>query len=507
MCGLFWGCDFKLPPKPPDVFFKFNSVPVGLGPSYVVSADLNLDGEADLVSANSRNHSLSILFGRGNGSFKSTTLRVPLEPSALVVTDVNKDGWPDIVANSRGTNSLTVLLGKGKNSFLKPRSIPTGQVPLSITLGDFNEDGFSDAAVTLTFSKMEIYLGKGDGRFIKGETYETGSRSFSGVTGDFNGDSHLDIALAVHSSNASSIRLYFGKGDGTFHTSKKIAQGLGCLALAQGDMNADGFTDLVAASGSGDNLFFLAANGDGTFKKEIAFSGGGGPIALALDDFDDDKLIDVAVANSRSSSFSLITRNSNGSFHFPVRDYVTGGTPLMLTTGDFNSDGLSDIAVASNSEGTVDIFLEKAGLQVAKREKISILAGAELRNGAQLSPLVEIIFDIPSFDRINFHKPSPNRPVDAQRLRFFYRARRVAFRTYRKVYRVGRGLSVDEAPESIESVSPCRTPDEWSRSGGQPPGFYNRQNSIGWVRPGWNARADTGQDPSPYPSSEPGHRT
>ncbi|MEE8127497.1 MAG: VCBS repeat-containing protein, partial [Nitrospinaceae bacterium] len=131
----------------------------------------------------------------------------------------------------------------------------------------------------------------------------------------------------------------------------------------QGDMNADGFTDLVAASGSGDNLYFLPANGDGTFKKEIAFAGGGGPIALALDDFDDDKQIDVTVANSRSSSFSLITRNPNGSFHFPVRDYVTGGTPLALTTGDFNSDGLSDLAVASNSEGTVDIFLRRRVLK------------------------------------------------------------------------------------------------------------------------------------------------
>ena len=91
--GLLGGCD--LPPKPPDVFSRFNTVPVGLGPAYVVSADLNRDGEADLVSANSRDNSLSILFGRGNGSFKSgPALPVPLEPSALVITDLNKDGWP-----------------------------------------------------------------------------------------------------------------------------------------------------------------------------------------------------------------------------------------------------------------------------------------------------------------------------------------------------------------------------------------------------------------------------
>jgi len=270
--GLVGGCDFQLPPKPPDVFFKVNSVPVGVGPSYVASADLNLDGEADLVIANSKDHSLSVLFGRGNGSFKPLPpLPMPLDPSALVLGDINKDGWPDIIANSRGTDSLVVWLGQGKNSFLKWRTVKTGQVPLFIIAGDFNEDGDVDIAVTLNFSKMEIYLGQGDGSFIKGKTYKTGSRSYSGVSADFNRDGHQDIALAVHSSNASSIRLYFGKGDGTFPTSSKIAQGLGTLTLALGDMNRDGKEDLVATSSFGDNLYYLASNGDGSFQKEIVF--------------------------------------------------------------------------------------------------------------------------------------------------------------------------------------------------------------------------------------------
>ena len=115
-------------------------------------------------------------------------------------------------------------------------------------------------------------MGTGDGYFKKGETYLTGSRSFSGVTQDFNGDGHLDIALAASSSNASSIRLFMGNGDGTFQKPKRLADKLVPLALIASDMNDDGKTDLVFASGQGDNLYMLFSNGDGSFKDPIAFS-------------------------------------------------------------------------------------------------------------------------------------------------------------------------------------------------------------------------------------------
>ena len=104
-------------------------------------------------------------------------------------------------------------------------------MPLLPILDDFNEDGHLDIAVTLTFNKMQIFLGRGDGTFKNGATYQTGSRSFSGVSTDFNGDGHTDIVLAAHSSNASSIRIYAGLGDGTFLMINKIAQGLNALAI------------------------------------------------------------------------------------------------------------------------------------------------------------------------------------------------------------------------------------------------------------------------------------
>ena len=70
---LFWltavlgvvGCD--LPSPPPDTLYKFDVINVGKGPSYLLTHDINLDGEPDLVSVNAKDNSLSLLFGKGDG--------------------------------------------------------------------------------------------------------------------------------------------------------------------------------------------------------------------------------------------------------------------------------------------------------------------------------------------------------------------------------------------------------------------------------------------------------
>ena len=186
---IITACDFKLPSPPPDLFYKFNVIRVGQGPSYLVSKDINLDGAMDIIAANTKESSISILYGNGDGTFFSPfKIRSLAEPSSLAIGDLNGDGNLDIALNSRGTNSFLTLLGKGNNKFKKLRRVATGKVPLFLIIDDFNNDGNPDVAVSLTFSKMEIYMGYGNGFFKKGKTIQMRSRSFSGVSGDFNRD-------------------------------------------------------------------------------------------------------------------------------------------------------------------------------------------------------------------------------------------------------------------------------------------------------------------------------
>ena len=354
-------CGYIPPEPPPDLFYRYTTLQAADGPSDILAHDLNLDNSVDLIIANMRGHVATLYYGEGDGSFSNRSdLKVLPEPSKVVSADLNRDGLPDIVLNSRGANALSILTGTSGGFFSPTKALKTGKVPLDIILEDFNHDGLLDAAVTLTFHKMEIHLGTGLGTFKQGETYLTGSRSNSGVSADFNEDGNPDIALAVTSPAASSIRIFAGLGDGTFREIKRLAKGQKPLALATNDMNEDGHMDLLTATGTHDNMIMSLGNGNGTFREPFDFSGGGGPLDLTINHFNGDGLLDVAVVNSRSSSFSIIYQKKNGSFRYPSRDYIVdGGSPIAITSADFNNDGMADIAVSSDANNTVEVFLQK----------------------------------------------------------------------------------------------------------------------------------------------------
>ena len=102
------GCGLELPSPPPDIFYKYNELKVGRGPTYLITADLNLDGFPDLVSANTKNSTLSVLISKGDGTFRKTlTFPVASEPTTIAVGDINGDSIPDLLINSRGTGQFT----------------------------------------------------------------------------------------------------------------------------------------------------------------------------------------------------------------------------------------------------------------------------------------------------------------------------------------------------------------------------------------------------------------
>ncbi len=85
--------------------------PVGDGPVSVAVADLNADGAPDLVTANRLSDDVSVLLGRGDGTFQiQQTFPVGDSPKSVAVADLNADGAPDLVTANFSSDDVSVLL-------------------------------------------------------------------------------------------------------------------------------------------------------------------------------------------------------------------------------------------------------------------------------------------------------------------------------------------------------------------------------------------------------------
>lgn len=203
-----------------------------------------------------------------------------------------------------------------------------------------------------------------------GSPFTTGNQPTAGASADFNGDGIPD--LAVMNSQESAIAIFLGKGDGTFTQGTKIFQvgSLPCVlldqasncALTAGDFNHDGNADLVATSGSDNEVIVLLGHGDGTFSPANGspITTGNFPEAVKIGDFNGDGLQDLVVANAHDNTLSVLLGNGDGTFTAASGSPIpVGSFPFFVAVADFDGNGTADIAASNENDNTVTILLGK----------------------------------------------------------------------------------------------------------------------------------------------------
>ena len=350
---------------------QFTGLPTGAQPVSIVASRFNRDAHLDLAVANLGSDTISVFFGRGNGTFhKAAVWPTGPGPRSLQAADVNEDGAVDLLAADHGSNTISVLLGTGKGTFAPRVAVPVadamcdfGCPPLAILATDVDADGHVDVAVAYVGSnRIGVLLGAGDGSFTRIDAAGfVRDDPQALVAGDFNGDGRLDLASANLDVTVSTL---VGNGDGTFATGAEYSTGSMSFSLAVTDMNGDGFLDLVVANHQRPEPFVFGRNsvsvllGDGaghfSFLPEVEV--GARPVAVLATDFNRDGNADVAVANFEDDRVSILYGTGDGSL-VGRTDLRTGAGPVAVASGDFNRDRWSDVAVANQFADTAQVFL------------------------------------------------------------------------------------------------------------------------------------------------------
>ncbi|HEY7088349.1 MAG TPA: FG-GAP-like repeat-containing protein, partial [Tepidisphaeraceae bacterium] len=359
--------------------------PAGEGPSQLAMGDVNNDGHIDaVVSTAGLSNTISVLLSNGDGTFQAPR-QFPVgvfRPSALgpiiptfrrdlVLGDFNRDGNLDVATTNLNSADISVLLGRGDGTFQPQRRFDATTLPFGLATGDLNNDGILDLAVidtSVDVIQLAVLLGRGDGTFRRQVFIPTNLHGAAGnpapavLIADVNKDGNADLIYTGALDATTYVRL--GKGDGITFAQPLASKG-GGPGLALADLNGDGKLDLVNCNYFTNEVSYSLGLGNGRFGAQTIFFGGQSPVAVAVADVASlnpsgtlgpaDGVPDILTVGTGAPQATVQgppqimvspgTRNSGGVTTYGDGVHLAGGTsPLDLALSDLDGNGSLEIA-------------------------------------------------------------------------------------------------------------------------------------------------------------------
>jgi uncharacterized repeat protein (TIGR01451 family) len=342
----------QVSPSPAPLGLAGNFV-AGTGVTGLVTGDLNGDGKTDLVVANAADKSVSVFLSNGDGSFQQPqTLRVGTAPLGLSLADLNGDGKLDLItADPAGT--VSVLLGNGDGTFGPETDYPVATGAFALAVADLRHNGTRDL-LALSPEGASVLLGNGDGTFGPAQTVSFSGSDLSALAvGDVDGDGYPD--LVVTDLADSTVKVLRGNGDGSFGTATSYAVDPLPASVVLAHLHGAGNLDLAVASTANGTVSVLPGNGDGTFGTANDYAVGTEPTTLLAADINGDGNVDLVTANAGTNDVSVLPGNGDGAFG-AATSLGVGAPPSALAAVALTGDRL-DLVTADASSGTVSVLL------------------------------------------------------------------------------------------------------------------------------------------------------
>ena len=276
------------------------------GPRSVVSADIDGDGDMDIVSALQSGSSIEWYENNGDQTFTAHTIsNSAFTAMSVFAADVDGDGDMDVLGALLQDDTIEWYENDGNQNFTTRTISLAADGASSVFAADMDGDGDLDVlSASLLDDKIAWYENDGNQTFTAHTITTAADQAWSVIAADVDGDGDLDVLSASYYDDKIAWYENDGNQNFTAHTISTAADG--DYSVFAADMDGDGDLDVLSASAVDDKIAWYENDGSpsvGAWVEHTISTAVNGASSVVAADVDGDGDLDVVSAsplNTRS---------------------------------------------------------------------------------------------------------------------------------------------------------------------------------------------------------------
>ncbi|MCP4391929.1 MAG: hypothetical protein GY802_26780, partial [Gammaproteobacteria bacterium] len=315
-------------------------------PFEVKTADVDGDGDMDVVTVSEIDNKIAWFENDGNENFTEHTITTAIDSAqSVAIADVDGDGDMDVLSASYNDDKIVWYENDGSENFTAHTISTAADGANSVITADVDGDGDMDVlSASNNTNQITWYENDGSENFTAHIIDSTNIRPTSITTADVDGDGDLDVLSSGHLTD--QITWYENDGNENFTVHIITNSADYATSVTTADVDGDGDMDVLSASRDDDKIAWYENDGNENFTAHTITTTADSAYSVTTADVDGDGDLDVLSASQQDGKIAWYENDGNENFtaHTITTD---ANSANWVTTADLDGDG--DLDVLSSS--------------------------------------------------------------------------------------------------------------------------------------------------------------